>query len=159
MGIMANTDMPEEAWTFLKWWASAETQSTYANQLFTMYGEDTLWASANIEAFEQLPIKYAHKQVILEQMEWTSDAPWCLGTYMVERELSNAFLSVVVEGEDARRALDKAAKAINRETERKLEEFGYMKDGELLREYIAPDTSLIEEMIEQYYAEQEGSKP
>lgn len=158
MGIMANTDMPEEAWTFLKWWASAETQSTYANQLFTMYGEDTLWASANIEAFEQLPIKHAHKQVVLEQMEWMSDAPWCLGTYMVERELSNAFISVVVEGEDARRALDKAAKAINRETERKLEEFGYMKDGVLIREYVAPDPQMIQDMIADYYAQKEAGE-
>ncbi len=152
LGIMADTDMPQEAWTFVKWWTSAETQSTYANQLFTMYGEDTLWASANMEAFERLPIKYAHKQVVLQQMAWMSDAPWCLGTYMVERELSNAFISVVVGGKDARRALDKAAKVIDRETERKLEEFGYMKDGVLIREYIAPDPSLIEQMIAEYHA-------
>ncbi len=158
MGIMANTDMPEEAWAFLKWWASAETQSTYANQLFTMYGKDTLWASANMEAFELLPIKYAHKQVVLRQMEWMSDAPWCLGTYMVERELSNAFISVVVEGEDARRALDKAAKAINRETKRKLEEFGYIKDGVLIRAYIAPDPQMIEDLIAEYYAEKEAGE-
>lgn len=158
LGMMANTDMPGEAWEFIKWWVSAETQSTYANQLFTMYGEDTLWASANKDAFERLPIKHAHKQVVLEQMRWMSDAPWCLGTYMVERELSNAFISVVIEGKDARRALDRAAKVINRETERKLEEFGYMKDGEMIREYVAPDPSLIDEMVALYNAGKESGE-
>ncbi len=150
MGILANTDMPEEAWTFLKWWSSAEVQSLYANQLFITYGKDVLWTSANTEAFAQLPIKQSHRDVILEQMEWMLDAPWCLGTYMVERELSNAYLSVVVEGEDPRRALDKAIKRIDRETYRKLEEFGYYKDGTMVKEYITPDASLIDAMIEAY---------
>lgn len=150
MGIMANTDMPQEAWEFLKWWSSEEVQSTYANLLFTTYGEDTLWASANQDAFAQLPIKYTHKQTMLEQMSWMTDAPWCLGTYMVERELSNAFLSVTVDGVDVRRALDKAIKAIDRETYRKLEEFGYYENGVMVKEYITPSKSLIENMIREY---------
>jgi len=151
MGILASTDMPEEAWEFLKWWSSEEVQSTYANLLFTTYGEDTLWASANRAAFAQLPIKNSHKQIMLEQMNWMTDAPWCLGTYMVERELSNAFLSVTVDGMDVRRALDKAVKAINRETYRKLEEFGYYKDGVMVKEYVTPNKQLIEDMIAEYY--------
>ncbi len=147
MGIMAGTDMPEEAWAFLKWWSSAETQSAYANMMFRTYGQDCLWTSANSEAFSRLPIKSSHKEVILEQMRWMKDAPWCLGTYMVERELSNAFLSVVVDGMDARRALDMAVKRIDRETFRKLEEFGYYKDGEMVRTYKTPDAALIERLI------------
>lgn len=147
MGIMAGTDMPEESWAFLKWWSSAETQSTYANMMFRTYGQDCLWTSANSEAFARLPIKSSHKEVILEQMSWMKDAPWCLGTYMVERELSNAFLAVVVDGTDARRALDMAVKRIDRETFRKLEEFGYYKDGEMVRTYKTPDAALIKRLI------------
>lgn len=147
MGIMADTEMPEESWEFLKWWSSAETQSAYANMMFRTYGQDCLWTSANSEAFSRLPIRASHKEVILEQMSWMKDAPWCLGTYMVERELSNAFLSVVVDGVDARRALDMAVKRIDRETFRKLEEFGYYKDGEMVRTYKTPDAALIERLI------------
>lgn len=158
MMIMANTDMPNEAWEFLKWWSSTEVQSMYANQLFTTFGEDCLWTSANTEAFSLLPIKQEHKQVILTQMNWMLDAPWCLGTYMVERELSNAFLSVVVDGTDARRALDKAVKRINRETFRKLEEFGYYKDGVMVKEYLTPTGTLIDRMIEEYNAKKEEKK-
>ena len=153
--ILSNTDMPEEAWTFLKWWTSTEVQSTYANLQYTTYGEDYLWVSANKEAFSLLPIKASHKAVILEQMEWMSDAPWSLGTYMIERELSNAFISVVVDGVDARRALDKAVKRIDRETTRKLTEFGYIKDGEVVKEYITPNVAFIEQMISDYYAKKE----
>ena len=78
------------------------------------------------------------------------------GTYMVERELSNAFLSVTVDSVDARRALDKAVKAINRETYRKLEEFGYYRNGELIRDYLAPDAALIEAIVENYQHGTEG---
>lgn len=147
MGIMSTSDQKEEAWEFLKWWSSAETQSAFANSMYVSYGQDCLWTSANSEAFGLLPIRSSHKEVILEQMNWMKDAPWSLGTYMVERELSNAFISVVVDGTDARRALDLAVKRIDRETFRKLEEFGYYKDGEFLRKYKTPDVALIEELI------------
>lgn len=53
----------------------------------------------------------------------------------------------MVDGVDARRALDTAIKRINRETYRKLEEFGYYKDGEMIREFITPDVSVIDELV------------
>ena len=156
MGILASTDMPKEAWEFLKWWSSDEIQRTYGNLLYTVYGEDIMWVSANYKALFQLPIKRSDMNVIREQVEWIKDPPWCLGTYMVERELSNAFLSVTVDSVDARRALDKAVKAINRETYRKLEEFGYYRNGELIRDYLAPDAALIEAIVENYQHGTEG---
>ncbi|MGN0777523.1 MAG: hypothetical protein ACI4MJ_00100, partial [Aristaeellaceae bacterium] len=72
-----------------------------------------------------------------------------LGTYMLERELSNAFISVVTDGTDARRALDTAVKRINRETYRKLEEFGYYKDGVMLKEFPTPNASVVTKLVEE----------
>ena len=99
-----------------------------------------------------LPLRSRDKQVILAQMEWMTEAPWVLGTYMLERELSNAFVSVVVDGTDARRALDTAVKRINRETYRKLEEFGYWKDGQMLKEFPTPTAEVVERQIEAWRA-------
>lgn len=148
MAIMSATDMPEDSWTFLKWWSSAEVQSEFGSLLQSTYGSEYIWPTANTEAFASLPLKSEHKQVIMEQMEWMTEAPWVLGTYMLERELSNAFISVTVDGVDARRAMDTAVKRINRETYRKLEEFGYYKDGVMLREFPTPDVSVVESVIE-----------
>jgi len=147
MAIMSTTEMPNEAWEFLKWWSSAEIQSSFGNQLQATYGDEYIWPTANSEAFLTLPLKSAHKEVILAQMEWMTEAPWVLGTYMLERELSNAYISVVVDGTEARRALDTAVKRINRETYRKLEEFGYYKDGEMVKEFKTPDASVVEKYI------------
>lgn len=158
MAILSQTEMPEEAWTFLKWWSSAEVQSSFGNLLQSTYGSEYIWPTANREAFESLPLKSAHKKIILEQMAWMTEAPWVLGTYMLERELSNAFISVAVDGTDARRALDTAVKRINRETYRKLEEFGYWKDGVMLKEFKTPDVSVVRNLIDRYNQQKEAEK-
>ena len=158
MAILSQTEMPNEAWTFLKWWSSAEVQSEFGNLLQSTYGSEYIWPTANKEAFESLPLKSAHKKVILEQMTWMTEAPWVLGTYMLERELSNAFISVAVDGTDARRALDTAVKRINRETYRKLEEFGYWKDGAMVKEFPTPDVTVVQKLIDEYNQRKEAEK-
>jgi hypothetical protein len=54
---------------------------------------------------------------------------------MTEREISNAWTAVVMEGQGLREAVDRAGVTIDRELVRKLEEFGYMRDGVKLRDY------------------------
>ena len=157
MGILSQTTRADDAWTFLKWWSSTEIQSQFGSQLQSTYGSEYIWPTANTEAFASLPLKSSHKTVIMEQMEWMTEAPWVLGTYMLERELSNAFISVVADGTDARRALDTAVKRINRETYRKLEEFGYYKDGVMLKEFPTPSASVVEKVISDYNARKEAN--
>ncbi|MBR3740790.1 MAG: extracellular solute-binding protein [Clostridia bacterium] len=152
MAIMSQTDMPDEAWAFLKWWSSDEVQAEFGSLLQSTYGSEYIWPTANTNAFATLPLKSAHKKVIMDQMEWMTEAPWVLGTYMLERELSNAFISVVVDGMDARRALDTAVKRINRETYRKLEEFGYYKDGEMLKDFPTPTVDVVRKYIDSWNA-------
>ncbi len=148
MAILSQTDKPDQAWEFLKWWSSEAVQANFGSLLQSTYGSEYIWPTANTEAFATLPLKSAHKKVIMEQMKWMTEAPWVLGTYMLERELSNAFISVVVDGMDARRALDTAVKRINRETYRKLEEFGYYQNGEMLKEFPTPTVNVVQSYID-----------
>ena len=92
-----------------------------------------------MNAFAGLPWVSNHKQVILEQTEWLTEVPRVPGSYMLEREISNAYNSIVLDGDNLRTAVDLANKRINRETYRKLEEFGYMKDGEVIIPYPNPE--------------------
>jgi len=74
----------------------------------------------------------------LRQTEWLVEPPRLPGTYMLERELSNAYNSVVLDGEIVRTAINRAIRRTNREKIRKFEEFGFMREGLMIEEYSVP---------------------
>ncbi len=139
----------QQAWEFVKWWSSAEVQAEFGQRLQITYGDEYYWNTANEEAFAQLPWDSDDKEVILEQLEWTLEAPRALASYMVERELSDAYNLVVLGAKSAsvRESLDDAQKSVKRETQRKLEEFGYIENGELVKEYEVPTVEKVREII------------
>ena len=141
-------DRQEAAWEYLKWWMDTDTQVEFGTTLQTTYGESYIWNSANTEAFSKLPWKSRDKQIILEQMDNIQETPRIPGTYMLERELSNAYVAVVTNGGILRTELDSAIKRIDRETERKLKEFGYLdSEGNVIKEYTVPDVDYVKDII------------
>lgn len=138
--IFANTDMPDEAWEFLRWWLSAKTQAEFSNRLESTYGPAYRWNTANLEAFRSLPYSDEDKAVILEQISYQKETARHPAGYMVEREVSNIWNEVVVNGKGLTESTDRAVIACNREIIRKLQEFGYMDDdGNLIRAYTTED--------------------
>lgn len=139
-----------QAWEFMKWWSSTEVQAEFGQTLQITYGSTYMWNTANKEAFGLLPWKTIDKNTILEQAEWIYESPRLPGSYMVEREISNAYNSIVVDGKNLRRTLDNATKRINRETERKLEEFGYNDaNGNVITPYEVPDLDRVKEILDE----------
>jgi ABC-type glycerol-3-phosphate transport system substrate-binding protein len=148
-GIMfANPERPDEAWEFMKWWMSTETQIDFQQQLILNYGLEYLWNSANLEAFAFSPIPDEHKAVILEQWEWLQEPVKLPGSYMQERELSNAWNRIVFDGVNPRVAIDNSIIIIDREIARKMEEFGYLENGVKIREFHVPTIEQIEGWME-----------
>lgn len=138
--IFDNTDMPEESWEFLKWWLSAEIQAEFSNRLESTYGPAYRWNTANLVAFESLPYSEEDKAVILEQILYQKETARHPAGYMVEREVSNIWNEVVVNGKGLTESIDRAVIACNREIIRKLQEFGYMdEDGNLIQPYTTQD--------------------
>lgn len=137
------TDQPEQAWQFLKWWMSTPTQVEFARQLILNYGIEYLWNSANLEAFQYLPIPDEHKAVVLEQWQWLQEPVKLPGSYMQERELSNAWNRIVFDGVNPRVAIDAAVLTINREITRKMEEFGYLQNGQKVKEFKVPTLETV----------------
>jgi ABC-type glycerol-3-phosphate transport system substrate-binding protein len=142
--MLADTDRPQESWEFLRWWMSTETQVEFQRQLIMNYGTGYLWNSANTEAFRYLPIPEEHKDVILAQWEWLQEPVKLPGTYMQERELSNAWNRIVFDGLNPRVAIDNAILTINREMARKMEELGYTENGARLVEIKVPTIETVE---------------
>lgn len=144
----SDDEREQKAWKFMEWWSSAKVQAEFGQMLQIMYGDEYIWPTANIEAFGNLPYPSAHKEIIMEQAENILEAPRLLGSYMLERELSNAFNDIVVNGKTLRIRIDDMVKTVNRETERKLEEFGYIdSEGNVLREYVIPSVDVVREIL------------
>ena len=142
--IISTTEMPDESWEFLEWWSSTEIQSEFALRMVTTYGQEFLWNTANLEAFAELPIPEEHINVILEQWNYALEASRVPGAYMVEREISNAWNKIVFNDANPRIALDDAVRTSNREILYRMEEFDYVKDGEILKPYRVPTIDNID---------------
>lgn len=138
----------QKAWQFMEWWSRADIQAEFGQRLQILYGDEYIWPTANLEAFERLPYPTSDKDIILTQAQYILETPRLLGSYMMERELSNAFNDVVVNGDTVRSRIDEVAKTVLRETERKLEEFGYIdSDGNVLKEYEVPSVEKVLEIL------------
>ena len=145
--IFEKSENQDEAWEFLKWWYSTEVQVEYGQQIQMLYGDEYLWNTANLEAFAQMPIDEESKAIILEQMSWLYETPQSPASYMVEREISNVWNKIVLDGENARSALDDAVIIMDQELARKLEEFGYTKNGVKVKDYTIATVEMIENWI------------
>jgi len=146
--IFKDTEHPDEAWTFLKWWLSAETQLRFANQMQTLYGKEYLWNTANLDAFRQVFWPEEDKQVILEQWRWLKEVPKTPSSYMIERELSNIWNKVVFDEENIQSTVEESVDVIEKETVRKMEEFGYMKNGKVVVPYRVTTIEDVEGWVE-----------
>jgi ABC-type glycerol-3-phosphate transport system substrate-binding protein len=141
--MFKGTDQPEEAWEFMKWWMSTETQTDFQQQLILNYGLEYLWNSANLEAFQYSPMPEKDRAVVLKQWEWLQEPVKLPGSYMQERELSNAWNKIVFDGVNPRTAIDESIIIINREITRKMEEFGYLVNGVQVKEFKIPTIETV----------------
>ena len=144
----SNNEREEKAWEFVKWWSSNETQAKFGQTIQISYGSEYIWPTANMKAFEQLPLEVDSKNVIAETAKNVVDVPRVPGTYLLEREMSNTFNDITVNGSNEQTRIDKAVKSINHEFDRKLEEFGYNNsDGSVVKDYNIPTLESVTELL------------
>ncbi|MFE5320395.1 extracellular solute-binding protein [Paenibacillus sp. NPDC056579] len=126
-GVIFNSSKKkDQAWEFMKWWTSADTQERYGSDLEAFNGIAFRWNTANVEAFSKLPWKRDDANVILSQWRWYKDMPNLPGGYFVGREINNAWNRAVVDGMNYRSSLEMTVLDINRELRRKQQEFGFI---------------------------------
>jgi ABC-type glycerol-3-phosphate transport system substrate-binding protein len=121
--IFKSSKKIQESWEFLKWYTSKDVQVRYADDLVAYIGPEAKWCSANVEAFDSLSWDNNLKKVIVEQRNWCKGVPNVVGGYITARQVENARVRSVIEGQNYRESLEKTAKDINRELELKNAEF------------------------------------
>ncbi len=143
----------DKAWEFLKWWHQADTQTTYVSKIKTYLGERYLIVPANIEALSNSPWDLKIKEQIIAAARWSRIAAITPGSYIVEREISNVWNKVVIDKINVRVAINQSVPKINRELQRKFEEFRYLKNGEIIKDYVVPTNSNIYRWVKgrEYY--------
>jgi hypothetical protein len=87
---------------------------------------------------------------VLAQWEYATEASRIPGSYMVEREISNAWTNIVFNGTNPRQAIDEAVRISNREILYKMAEFGYTDKGVILKPYIVPTKETIQQWLVSY---------
>jgi ABC-type glycerol-3-phosphate transport system substrate-binding protein len=137
-----------KAWAFIKWWSSRTVQAEFGRMVQSIYGDEYIWPTSNMEAFDLLPWDTADKRIVRTFARSVVDVARVPGTYMLEREMSNAFNDIVVNGANEQTRMDKAVKTINREVRRKPEEFGFVDGaGNVLREYRIPTVETMKVIL------------
>ncbi len=102
--IMANTRHPDEAWEFLKWWTSAETQTLYGREMESLMGASARVATANLEALANLSWPIKDYNELIEQLEQGKGIPQVPGGYYTWRNVNNAFYSVTTDASSTGRS-------------------------------------------------------
>lgn len=113
-----------EAWDFMKWWVSEETQVEYAQSLEAILGAAARYPVANVHAVDDIITDedmYNTMMISIENLRGTPQVP---GGYITGRNVESAFLSVYNDNTNAYDALYDRVEIINAELTKKRIEFG-----------------------------------
>ena len=121
--IIKATEHPKEAWEFLKWWTSAETQIRYCNNVESILGVLGRTATANVEAFQNFSWNPQDLEKLLSQWENVREVPEVPGSYYLARAVDQAFWSVMNNDTNPKDAITKWSEVADNEIARKIEEY------------------------------------
>ncbi len=122
--ILKQSQHKDAAWTFLKWWTSAETQVAYSKGIETVLGAAERQATANMEALQQLSWSDDDLKALVDQWEKVIELPELPGGYLMSRAVDQAFWSVVTAGHAPRSTILSWSDTVNEEIARKRNEYG-----------------------------------
>ena len=119
-----NQIVKNNAWTFMKWWVSANSQVRFGREIESVLGASARYPTANKQAFRQLAWSAEQMEIIKRQMEQAVGFREVAGGYFTSRHLVNAVRKVVADKLDPRETLQDYARVINEELAKKRAEFG-----------------------------------
>ena len=123
--IMAKSQKKDKAWEFLKWWTRTDTQVRFGREMEALIGTAARWATANVEAMQQLPWSVEDRDNLNAQWKWIEGVPAVIGQYYVARHFDWLFRAVVLDNRPLRESVLDYTREINLEITRKREELGY----------------------------------
>ncbi len=121
--ILKGAKSPEAAWTFLKWWTSADTQLAYSNNLESILGPVGRVAVANKEALKNMAWDAECLDVVESAWDKVKEIREVPGSYYVSRSLDFAFWNVASMNKNPKDMLQTWGEEADAEIKRKLEQY------------------------------------
>lgn len=113
LAMFKNTKHKKEAWTFMKFMTSVDFQKQYT-KLISERIPGSMYLPSTRSAYSYMPIPEQHRQVFLQQAEYSMTPPFAIASEMVvNRYIEFAINKVVVQKLNAEDALLEAAKQMN----------------------------------------------
>lgn len=122
-GIINKSDHKKEAWEFLKWWTSADTQLAYNNNVESILGTISRTTTATVEAFERMSWEKDDLDILLEQRAQIEEVPEIPGSYYLTRSVDQAFWQVNEGTKNPKDALIYWGDIANNEIARKIKQY------------------------------------
>lgn len=113
----------ERAWSFMKWYTGESCQVSFANEMVAILGPSAKQATANRSALASLPWTTDEYAQVSAQFENLASVPNYPGSYIIDRYTNFAFLSAFNDNANPSEALLQYISTINKEIERKRDEF------------------------------------
>ena len=124
----ADEQVKQDAWEFMKWWVSTDSQVRFGREMESVLGASARYQTANRDALRQLAWSNAQLAILEEQMSHTKGFREVAGGYSTTRHITNAIRKVINDKDDPRETLLNYARTINEEIRIKRREFGLPLD-------------------------------
>lgn len=121
--ILKASKNPKNAWEFLKWWTSADTQLNYSNNIESILGPTGRVALSNVEAIKSLSWEDDSLDSLLTAWEEVEEIPEYPGSYYVARSVYQAFWNVINANMNTKDMLVKFGKEADDEISRKWQQY------------------------------------
>lgn len=113
----------QNAWEFMKWWVSEDTQLRFGRDLESILGASGRYATANKNSLKQLSWSTKQLKVLTDTLDDSFGVPEVPGSYYTNRNVTNAIRKVINVHDEPREVLIDYTRKINEELDRKREEF------------------------------------
>ena len=148
--MVKGCDKVESSWEFMKWYTGESCQVGFSNEMVAIMGPSAKQAVSNKNALASLPWTTAELEQIQNQFNNLGSVPNYPGAYIIDRYTNFAFLSAYNDKANPSDALLAYINTINKEIERKRNEFNLetLSDGvneykDLLTKRLAQITELV----------------
>ena len=139
----------------MKWQVSSDVQAEYGNGQVTLIGPAAKYNTANMKALQKMSWTTEEYNSLISQFNSLASIPNYPGAYIIDRYLNFAFLNAYEDGLDPVEQLKGYVKDINKEINRKREEFDLptldmSTSGGSATDTAANDQARIDKAIEEY---------
>ena len=126
--VRKNESRMHDAWEFMKWWVSTDTQVRFGREQEAILGSSGRYATANVEALKQLSWNTRQITILSKSLDEAIGLPEIPGSYYTPRYVVNGIRRVFNEKEDPRETLIDYTRKVNEEITRKRQEFNLPTD-------------------------------